>query len=124
MLDFDTVVSAVGRPVILHQIALIRLAEESGTIKRFFPSEYGTDIEYAPSSAHEKTHQAKLAVRSYIRDHTSRLEHSYLVTGPYADFYLSNYGDQPKRGGFNVENKKAVLLGDGNGKVSLTTMAE
>lgn len=54
----------MGRDVILDQIRLIELAEKSANIKRFFPSEYGTDIEYGPNSEHERPHQAKLKVRT------------------------------------------------------------
>ncbi|KAF2759840.1 NAD(P)-binding protein [Pseudovirgaria hyperparasitica] len=119
---FDTVVSAVGRNVIDSQINLIRLAEQSSSINRFFPSEYGTDIEYFPHSNTEKPHQLKLKVRKYIKDNVKRLEYTYLVTGPYADFYI---GRGPKDAGdFDVVAKEATLLGDGQGRISLTTMAD
>lgn len=106
------------------QINLICLAEESGTINRFFPSEYGTDIEYFPHSKDEKPHQQKLKVRAYIREHVKRLEYTYLVTGPYADSYIGPTKAAPDAGSFNVLTKEATILGDGEGRVSLTTMAE
>jgi len=65
MADIDTVVSCVGRTVISQQIPLIQWAAES-SVTRFFPSEYGTDIEYSPESATEKPHQQKLNVRRYM----------------------------------------------------------
>jgi uncharacterized protein YbjT (DUF2867 family) len=37
--DFDTVISCVGRNVIEHQVELVRLADKSNSIQRFFPSE-------------------------------------------------------------------------------------
>ena len=115
---FDTVVSAVGRNAIAEQINLIRLAEQTPNIKRFFPSEYGTDIEYGPQSANEKPHQQKLKVRKYFKDEVKRLQYTYIVTGPYADGYIS------KNGGFNVEEQTAKLLGSGKEKVAMTTMSE
>ncbi|KAF4312327.1 NmrA-like protein [Botryosphaeria dothidea] len=120
--DYDTVVSAVGRNVIAEQINLIKLAEQSPSINRFFPSEYGTDIKYGPQSANEKPHQLKLKVRAYLEsDAIKRLEYTYLVTGPYADLYIAkSFGDEA--GTFDVKAKRASLLGDGNGKISLTTM--
>ncbi|KAI1503776.1 isoflavone reductase family protein [Biscogniauxia marginata] len=121
---YDTVVSALGRDVIEKQIDLIRLAESSSTITRFIPSEYGTDIEYNASSANEKPHQKKLQVRAYIKSSVSRLRYTYLVTGPFADLYVSNRPKMPEAGTFDVVNMKATLLGDGNGKTSLTTMAD
>ncbi|KAL1627848.1 hypothetical protein SLS54_002114 [Diplodia seriata] len=122
---FDTVVSAVGRNVIAEQINLIKLAEQAPSIKRFFPSEYGTDIKYGPQSATEKPHQLKLKVRAYLEsDAVKRLEYTYLVTGPYADLYIQKSGASAELGTFDVRAKKATLLGDGDGKISLTTMDE
>ncbi|KAI1105601.1 isoflavone reductase family protein [Jackrogersella minutella] len=121
---FDTVVSAVGRNAIDKQADLIRLAEISNTVTRFIPSEYGTDIEYNDSSAKEKPHQKKLAVRDYIKSSVKKVRYTYLVTGPFADLYMGNMANEPQMGSFDVGGKKATLLGDGNGKVSLTTMAD
>lgn len=122
--DHDTVVSALGRNVIEKQIDLIKLAEETDSVKWFFPSEYGTDIEYGPKSADEKPHQAKLKVRKYIRENVKRLRYTYLVTGPYVDMYLTLSPVAPEAGGFDIKSKKAVLVEDGEGKVGLTTMRE
>jgi NmrA-like family protein len=121
---FDTIVSAVGRNAIDHQIDLIRLAESTTNIKRFFPSEYGTDIEFGPKSPHEKPHQLKLKVRAYLKNEVKRLKYTYLVTGPYADMYIEKSRGDPKAGSFDVRAKKAVLLGSGDEKIALTTMAE
>ncbi|KAF2444242.1 NAD(P)-binding protein [Karstenula rhodostoma CBS 690.94] len=123
---YDTVISALGRSTILLQIPLFRLAEASPTIHTFFPSEYGTDIEYFPiTSPHEKPHQLKLQVRKYVREHIRKLNVTYLVTGPYSDLYLSaQTGDFERAGSFDVKSGKAVLLGDGNGKVSFTSMRD
>ncbi|KAI1335048.1 isoflavone reductase family protein [Xylariaceae sp. FL0016] len=121
---FDTIVSAVGRNAIEKQIDLIRLAEKSSTVTRFIPSEYGTDIEYNASSCTEKPHQKKLAVREYIKTSVKRVRHTYLVTGPFADLYMGNMAHEPNMGSFDVVNKRATLLGDGDGRVSLTTMAD
>lgn len=120
----DTVVSAVGRDVLETQIQLLRLAEESSSVKWFFPSEYGTDIEYSPQSAHEKPHQLKLKVRKYIRENIKKLEYTYLVTGPYVDMYFTLSPSAPEAGGFDVANKKAVLIENGEGKIGFTTMPE
>ncbi|KAL3431508.1 hypothetical protein BDV09DRAFT_176176 [Aspergillus tetrazonus] len=121
---FDTVVSALGRGVIAQQVHLVQWADESPQIKRFLPSEYGTDIEYSPASANEKPHQQKLKVRAAIRE-TKNLEYAFVVTGPYADvpFYLGA-SKNPRGGSFDVKNKKAVLLGDGNGRISLVACAD
>lgn len=146
---FDTIVSALGRPVIDTQEKLIRLAAAHPTVKYFFPSEFGTDVEYDETSAHEIPHQRKLRVRALLREISStstlsttstsktgnnddcnnHLEYTYIVTGPYADADRSLYlsAQPPEKevwGTFDVHRKRAVLLGDGNGKISLTTMRD
>lgn len=120
----DTVVSAVGRDVLLHQKELIRWAEESGSVRWFFPSEYGTDIEYGPKSAGERPHQAKLEVRRFIRQEVKKVRATYLVTGPYSDMYFNLVPSLDEAGGFDVKGKRAVLVEDGEGKVGFTTMRE
>lgn len=125
---FDTVVSCVGRPVIHTQLQLIELMDKHPDVKRFFPSEYGTDIEYDSTSAQEKPHQQKLKVRAALKK-VKNLEYTYVVTGPYGDadggLYLSALPtDIESRGTFDVKRKRAVLIGDGEGKISLTTMRD
>ncbi|KAK7420142.1 hypothetical protein QQZ08_010556 [Neonectria magnoliae] len=120
----DTVISAVGRNVIETQINLIRLAEESSSVKWFLPSEYGTDIEYGPQSANEKPHQLKLKVRKYIRENVQRLKYTYVVTGPYADMYFDFKSAAPEAGGFDAANKKATLIDHGEGSIGFTTMPD
>ncbi|KAL2067539.1 hypothetical protein VTL71DRAFT_1964 [Oculimacula yallundae] len=118
----NTIVSAVGRMAIGEQVEWIKLAKQAPTVKRFFPSEYGTDIEYGPQSANEPPHQQKIKVRAALKQ-TSGLDYTYVVTGPYADIggYLGPAPHAPQIGCFNVKEKRAVLIDDGNGKVSLTT---
>lgn len=118
----DTIVSCVGRAGIEKQIKLITWAEQAG-VRRFFTSEYGTDIEYWPESAAEPPHQLKLKVRAHMKT-MKRLEHTYLVTGPYSDLYFGAMKVKPEIGHFDVKEKTAVLLADGNGPVSFTAMAE
>ncbi|RFU26259.1 hypothetical protein B7463_g10076, partial [Scytalidium lignicola] len=123
---YDTVVSAVGRNVIAAQIDLIRWAEDTPSITYFYPSEYGTDIEYGPQSATEKPHQLKLKVRSYIRSSVKRLKYTYVVTGPYADLYIGKMDSEKakKIGHYDAQTKEAILIGSGEDRVSLTTMAD
>ncbi|CAG8976121.1 hypothetical protein HYALB_00002401 [Hymenoscyphus albidus] len=124
-----TIVSAVGQAVIADQLKLIKLAEKVPSVKRFFPSEYGTDIEYNETSAKEPPHQQKLKVRAALKE-VSYLDHTYVVLGkPYADgasngTFFGIVPFAPEIGGFNVKEKKAVLTGDGTGKISLTTLAD
>lgn len=121
---FDTVISAVGRNAILTQIKVLEIAETIPSVKRIFPSEYGTDIEYDATSPPEPPHQLKLKVRGYINSSVKRLEYTYLVTGPYSDMYISKTGSDPRVGSFDVIAKEATVIEDGNGPVSFTSMTE
>ncbi|MBE3048920.1 NmrA family NAD(P)-binding protein [Candidatus Bathyarchaeota archaeon] len=119
----DTVVSALGRNVLLHQKELLRWAEEGG-VRWFFPSEYGTDIEYGPESAGERPHQDKLEVRRFVREEVKGVRVTFLVTGPYVEMYFTLLPALVEAGGFDVKGRRAVLLGDGEGRVGFTTMGE
>jgi hypothetical protein len=121
---FDTIVSALGRSAIGVQIRLLQLAEDTPTVTRFIPSEYGTDIDYDATSPAEPPHQEKLKIRSFIASSIKRLEYTYLVTGPYADLFLSKMSSAPKIGSFDVQAKEATLAFDGETPISFTTMAE
>lgn len=120
--QIDTVICAFGRTAIAKQIELIRWAEETDNVKWFFPSEYGTDIEYGPKSKDEKPHQQKLKVRRYIREETKRLQVSYVVTGPYFESWVEKR--TPPLPGFDAEKKEALLIEDGEGRIGFTTMPE
>lgn len=122
---FDTVVSAVGRFAIDKQIDLIKLADESPNIIRFIPSEYGTDIAYNERSATERPHQKKLKVRTALESSDfQHLTYTYIVTGPISDLYMGNMSAEPQMGSFDVVRREATLLGDGNDRISLTSMAD
>ena len=118
-----TILTFVGRNAIAAQIPWIKLAAQVPTIKRFFPSEYGTDIEYSPESANEVPHQQKLKVRAALKEQTA-LEYTYVVTGPYVEGFISTTPAAPEAGSFDVKKKKAFLVGDGKGEVSVITMTE
>ena len=120
----DTVISAVGRGGLQHQINLLRLAEASESVKWFLPSEFGTDIEHNDKSPNEPPHQLKLQVRKYIRENLKRIKVTYVVTGPYFDMWVDAATGLERAGGFVPEVTQAYLVGDGNGKVGFCTMRE
>jgi NAD(P)-dependent dehydrogenase (short-subunit alcohol dehydrogenase family) len=99
---FDTVVSCLGRDALSHQISLIDLAEQSDSVQWFFPSEYGTDVEYSAKSATEKPHQLKLAVRRHLREKVRRVRYTCLVTGPYVEMWFNAPPGAEWIGGYDV----------------------
>ncbi|KAK3905112.1 hypothetical protein C8A05DRAFT_31047 [Staphylotrichum tortipilum] len=121
----DTVISAVGRGGLQHQINLLRLAEASDSVKWFLPSEFGTDIEHnEDKSPNERPHQLKLQVRKYIRENLKRVKVTYVVTGPYFDMWVDAAPGLEIAGGFVPDQKKAYVIEDGNGKVGFCTMPD
>lgn len=120
----DVVVSCLGRNALADQIELLKLAEESPSVRWFFPSEYGTDIEYDASSRDEKPHQSKLKVRAFIRDNLKRVQCTYLVTGPYIDMFLNLVPGVEELGGYDTRSKRAVVVGSGNDPVGFTSMPD
>lgn len=64
-------------------------------------------------------------MRKHIRENVKKLKITYLVTGPYSDLYLGKIkGEKEVAGSFDVQKRKAVLLGSGKDKVSFTTMGD
>lgn len=121
----DTVISAAGRPIIAQQISWIDAAIAAPSVKRFFPSEYGTDVEYDETSRDEVPHQQKLKVRAKLREQEKEgkgLKYTFVVTGPFAYGYLGK--GSRAIGGFDVAERRATVLGDGKGRISLTTDPE
>ena len=118
----DTVVSAVGRNALQHQIKLLQLAETSDSVQWFLPSEYGTDIEHNAKSPGEKPHQLKLKVRAFVRDTIRRVKVTYVVTGPYFDMWVNTFTGVETAGGFIPDKKEAYLVGDS--KIGFCTMTE
>ena len=114
----------IKSPISSNSLNSIKWASETPNVTRFFPSEYGTDIEHNSRSPNEKPHQLKLKVRAYAKTiPKDKLHFTYLVTGPYSDMYIWKSSNN-EISTFDVKAKKAVLLGDGNGKVAFTTMHE
>lgn len=122
----DTVVSCLGRLALQHQINLIEWAAKSEHVRWFFPSEYGTDIEYGPQSKDERPHQMKLKVRDFVRKKmqtTDSLKVTYIVTGPYPEMFINPVKGVEIAGGFDVSKRKAFLISDSE-RVGFTAMPE
>lgn len=121
----DTVICAFGRAAIAKQIELIKWADESETVQWFLPSEFGTDIEYGPQSKDEKPHQQKLKVRAFVRSgEVKRLAVTYVVTGPYFESWAKGALPGVAVSWFDVDNKEAQLIADGEGRIGFTSMPD
>jgi hypothetical protein len=121
--NIDTVISAFGRGAIAKQIELIRWADRADSVRWFFPSEYGTDIEYGPQSEYEKPHQQKLKVRRFIREEARKVQVTYVVTGPYFESWVERPQGIENGTGFDVAKKEAWLV-EPDTRIGFTTMPE
>ncbi|KZO98759.1 NAD(P)-binding protein [Calocera viscosa TUFC12733] len=127
---FDTIISALGRGALHLQPGLISIAASLTPPKRFFPSEYGTDIRYDPvTSPHEVPHQNKLKVRAHIEAlaREGKITYTYVVTGPFADtFFISRL--QGLAVGLNIGNATYGIVGPEDptkqAKISGTTYSD
>ncbi|KAL7807902.1 hypothetical protein V8C44DRAFT_336680 [Trichoderma aethiopicum] len=120
----DTAISCLGRGALEHQFQLIKLADESDSVRWFFPSEYGTDPDHDSSSAHEKPHQLKRRVRKVFAEEVKNLKPTFLVVGPYIEMWVDGSAVGNVFGGIDVEKKEATLLGDGEQPIGFTAMED
>ncbi|KAL7893087.1 hypothetical protein HDV63DRAFT_368657 [Trichoderma sp. SZMC 28014] len=114
----DTAISCLGRGALQYQFELIKQADASESVRWFFPSEYGTDPDHNPSSAHEKPHTFKRAVRKMFAEEVKNLKPTYLVVGPYIEMWT------PKDlvSGFDIQKREATILEDGEQLIGFTAM--
>ncbi|RUS24078.1 hypothetical protein BC938DRAFT_474162, partial [Jimgerdemannia flammicorona] len=102
----DVVVSTVGTAVIETQISLIKAAEEAG-VKRFIPSEFGSDISKIPSPVFNHKRQ----ISEYLR--TTTLEYTIFYTNYWLDTILF-FAE------WDLTAGKAIIIGDGNDRFTVT----
>ncbi|KAF3775540.1 Isoflavone reductase-like protein [Nymphaea thermarum] len=108
----DVVISAVGNAQILQQSNIIAAIKEAGNIKRFFPSEFGNDVDrqHAVEPA-KSTFALKAQIRRAIE--AEGIPHTYVCCSFFAAYFLPNMS-QP--GLTSPPRDKIVILGDGKPK--------
>ncbi|XVE94687.1 hypothetical protein REPUB_Repub02eG0030500 [Reevesia pubescens] len=108
----DVVISAVGHMQIADQVKIIAAIKEAGNVKRFLPSEFGTDVDQ-----HHAVEPAKsaFATKAQIRRaiEAEGIPYTYVPANCFAGYFLPNLS-QP--GATSPPRDKVVILGDGNAK--------
>ncbi|RUS32663.1 hypothetical protein BC938DRAFT_474674 [Jimgerdemannia flammicorona] len=104
----DVVVSTVSIEAVYdEQIVLIKASVEAG-VKRFIPSDFGSD--------HERVKHPfivpKVRIAEHLRAHKT-LEHTIFYTNYWTDTTL-------QFAGWDLDAHKAIVIGDGNDKFTLT----
>ncbi|XP_022769004.1 isoflavone reductase-like protein [Durio zibethinus] len=106
----DVVISAVGQMQIADQVKIIAAIKEAGNVKRFFPSEFGTDPDL--NTAVEPAKSA-FAIKAQIRRtiEAEGIPYTYVPANCFAGYFLPNLL-QP--GATAPPRDKVVIVGNGN----------
>ncbi|GMY11499.1 isoflavone reductase homolog PCBER-like [Fagus crenata] len=108
----DVVISAVGSQQIADQVKIIAAIKEAGNIKRFIPSEFGTDVDRV-NAVEPAAHffGVKASIRRSIE--AEGVPYTYLVSNGFAGYFLPNFGHADATA---PPRDKVVIIGDGNPK--------
>ncbi|KAJ7553291.1 hypothetical protein O6H91_06G091200 [Diphasiastrum complanatum] len=112
----DIVISAVGGIQGLDQLKLVEAIKEVGTIKRFFPSEFGNDVDnMQPLDGPLKVLDLRFGAKEKVRRATEEagIPYTYVASHCFAGYFLANLV-QP--GHTSPPRDKVVIYGDGNAK--------
>jgi hypothetical protein len=108
------------------QLRLIRAADRSACVKRFIPSEFNVEYDVGDDVLPYPEKRFHLAARRELAK-TSKLEYTYIYTGMFMDYFgLPRVPSSLRPLCFCVDpaSGQAVLPGDGEGKMSMTTTTD
>ncbi|KAL6995703.1 Eugenol synthase 1 [Sarracenia purpurea var. burkii] len=105
----DVVISAVGSSQSADQVKIIAAIKEAGNIKRFFPSEFGNDVDRVNAVEPAKS---AFAIDVHIRRaiEAEGIPYTYVVSHCFASYFLSSLG-QP--GHSSPPRDKVIIPGNG-----------
>ncbi|MBA0705898.1 hypothetical protein Golax_018049 [Gossypium laxum] len=108
----DVVISVVGQMQLADQVKIIAAIKEAGNVKRFFPSEFGIDVD--KNNAVEPA-KSTFAIKAQIRRavEAEGIPYTYVPANCFAGYFLPTLS-QP--GATSPPRDKVVILGDGNPK--------
>ncbi|PHT98834.1 Isoflavone reductase-like protein [Capsicum chinense] len=113
MKQVDVVISTVGMRLLADQVKIIAAIKEAGNIKRFFPSEFGMDVDKLNAVEPAKSMFAlKVQIRRAIE--AEGIPYTYVSCNYFAGYFLPNLV-QP--GATAPPRDKVIIPGDGNVKV-------
>ncbi|CBI37665.3 hypothetical protein VitviT2T_003334 [Vitis vinifera] len=108
----DVVISTVGHAQLPDQVKIIAAIKEAGNVKRFFPSEFGNDVDRVHAVEPAKTAFAtKAQIRRTIE--AEGIPYTYVSSNFFAGYFLPSLS-QP--GATTPPRDKVIILGDGNPK--------
>ncbi|KAJ0009799.1 hypothetical protein Pint_34702 [Pistacia integerrima] len=109
----EVVISTLSRAQLVDQVKIIAAIKEAGNVKRFFPSEFGNDVDRVHPVEPAKTAFAtKAKIRRLVE--AEGIPYTYVSCNGFANSYLSNFSQPGAKG---PPRDKVFILGDGNPKV-------
>ncbi|XP_014494085.1 isoflavone reductase-like protein [Vigna radiata var. radiata] len=111
----DVVISTVNHRQLQDQYKIISAIKEAGNVKRFFPSEFGNDVDrtHAVNEGHELLDK-KVKIRRAIE--AEGIPHTYVVANFSTGHFLPTLSELRL---IKTPLDKVVILGDGNTNVVL-----
>ncbi|KAL3697212.1 hypothetical protein R1sor_011288 [Riccia sorocarpa] len=114
----DVVISSVNAGAVASQVKILEAAKETGTIKRFIPSEFGNDVDRLENDFKilEGVYQTKRSVRREIEK--SGIPYTLVISGGFAGYFAPNLASS------NVSappRDKVTIWADGTTKAILNT---
>nr|GEX96754.1 isoflavone reductase-like protein [Tanacetum cinerariifolium] len=83
----DVVISTVGGELVADQVKLIAAIQEAGNVKRFLPSEFGTDIDHVNAIEPAKSmYKGKIAIRRAVE--AAKIPHTFVACNGFAGYFL------------------------------------
>ncbi|KAJ4716536.1 Isoflavone reductase related protein [Melia azedarach] len=108
----DVVISTVGHTSLADQDKIIAAIKEAGNVKRFFPSEFGNDVDRVHAVEPAKSAFAtKAKIRRAVE--AEGIPYTYVSSNFFAEYFLPSLS-QPEA--TVPPRDKVVILGDGNPK--------
>ncbi|KAH7668758.1 NmrA-like domain-containing protein [Dioscorea alata] len=102
---------------LVDQIKIVSAINEAGNIKRYFPSEYGFDVDKVQILEPAKsTFAIKARVREEIR--MAGIPFTFISGNLCSTYFLSRLGQVESTG---IPDEKVIILGDGNIKVIINS---
>ncbi|PWA90549.1 isoflavone reductase [Artemisia annua] len=83
----DVVISTVGGELAADQVKLIAAIKEAGNVKRFLPSEFGTDVDHVNAIEPAKSmYKGKIAIRRAVE--AAKIPHTFVSCNLFAGYFL------------------------------------
>ncbi|KAJ3692493.1 hypothetical protein LUZ60_012843 [Juncus effusus] len=106
----DVVMSAVGYYQIEDQMKIINAIKEAGNIKRFFPSEFGNDVDHANIAEPAKTvFEIERKIRRIVEK--EKIPYTFVSCNFFAGYYLNTLSQYSAS---SMPIDKVIIFGDGN----------